>query len=51
MAQLALFGRGEAPSFDPAISGMARVVLADGAWIPKVSQALPRISIMMRPNW
>jgi alkylated DNA repair dioxygenase AlkB len=33
MAQLALFGRGEAPSFDPAISGAARVVLADGAWI------------------
>ena len=31
--QLALFGRGEAPSFDPAISGVARVTLADGAWM------------------
>jgi alkylated DNA repair dioxygenase AlkB len=33
MAQLALFGRGETPSFDPTISGVARVYLADGAWI------------------
>ena len=31
--QLALFGRNEAPSFDPSVSGMSRVVLADGAWI------------------
>ena len=31
--QFVLFGRGEAPSFDPAIPGLARVVLADGAWI------------------
>jgi alkylated DNA repair dioxygenase AlkB len=31
--QLALFGRGDAPGFDPAISGATRVVLADGAWL------------------
>ena len=33
MAQLALFGRTEAPSFDRALARLERIILADGAWL------------------